>query len=283
MISDEKLLKLNKRGLIPGPYESNEQYYQRIDFCEKFFNDPGLFFKKNDDLSNRIGQKNMDWVYAKLIKTFDIAPDYFVGFYSDKDLYFFQGACTWIYEHKNKFSIGILQLRKKLEKKKYFFYDHDEILTHELAHLARMGFDEKNEEIFAYILSSSKLRAALGPIIEDEKEVLVFFSFVLISMVSLFLSLDIVYLLSSICTVGYLSLGLFRLIRKKVTIRRAAKNLGKVLKVKKSVRATLFRMSDSEIKLFSKLKPEKIIEYVNEKKEKSLRWKMIDLAYFKRG
>ena len=119
MFSDEQLIKLNKRGLIPGPTESDKQYYQRKVFCEKFFEDPSAFFSDSIKNQDFVKRKDLDWAYAKLIKTYDIAPDYLVAYYSDRDLYFFQGACTWIFENHGH-SMAIIQLRKALKNKKYY-------------------------------------------------------------------------------------------------------------------------------------------------------------------
>ena len=187
MFTDEKLIEYNKRGLIPGPSETIEQFYQRVEFCEKFFLDPVSFFSELS-VKDRVTRQDLDWVYAKLIKTYDIAPDFLVAFYSNKDLYFFQGACTWIFEHSER-SLAVIQLRERLKNKKYFFYDREEILTHEMAHLARMAFDEKSEEVFAYLLSSSFFRRAFGAIIQNEKEVFIFFFFFFISLICFIFSL----------------------------------------------------------------------------------------------
>jgi len=276
MSPDEKLVEYNKRGLIPGPSETNGQFYQRVDFCEKFFLDPASFFSEFS-LKDRIKRQDLDWVYAKLIKTYDIAPDFLVAFYSNKDLYFFQGACTWIFEH-NKISLAVVQLRERLNDKKYFFYDREEILTHEMAHLARMAFDEKSEEVFAYLLSSSFFRRAFGAIIQNEKEVLLFFLFFFSSLICFIFSLSPLFSIFSSITTGILSWGLFRLFKKKYRLWRSAKNLLKIVKKEKWVRAILFRMTDKEIAQFAKWNIEKILSYI--KKEKSLRWRMIYLSYF---
>ena len=154
-----------------------------------------------------------------------------------------------------------------------------------MAHLARMGFEEKSEEIFAYLLSSSFLQKALGGIIEEEKEVIIFFTFFFLGIICFFISYRYPFFLIGYVGCGlfsffFLTYGLFRLFKKKSFLRKAAKKLYSILKVKKSVRATLFRMTDQEIKNFSKMDSERIKEYIREIKEKSLRWKMIYLAYF---
>lgn len=279
MITDEKLIEYNKRGLIPGPSETNEQFYQRVDFCEKFFLDPSHFFS-DFSLNDRVTRQDLDWVYAKLIKTYDIAPDYLVAFYSNKNLYFFQGACTWIFEHKDH-PLAVVQLRSRLKDKKYFFYDREEILTHEVAHLARMAFEEKSEEVFAYLLSSSFFRRSFGAIIENEKEVLIFFFSFFISLLCFIFSFNFLLAFSALSTSCIFLWGLFRLFKKKWRLKLAAKKLLKLVKRERWVRAILFRMTDKEIALFASWNAAMIFSYI--KKQKSLRWRMIYLSYFSKS
>lgn len=291
MITEKQLLDYNRKGLIPGPKEKDEDFFHRIKLCEDFFNDPSLFIKYSDcsvKFEDRIKRSDLDWVLAKLSKTFDISPEFLLGTYSNHKLYFWQGAATWIFEHENK-RLGFIQLRKRLKEGNYLFlYDKDEILVHEAAHFSRMAFDESFEEIFAYLLSSNKLRKVFGPLFGKESEALIFISGICSTLLFSFLSVInpdffIGSFLSIIFTLVFLSFCLFRLGLKKMWIGKAAKKLFKILKIRKYVRATLFRMSDQEIKEFSKMNEDQINSFVQENKERSLRWKMIDLAYFQQN
>lgn len=277
MYSDLKLLELNKRGLIPGPLESEEEFKLRISSLEKFFENPDAHFKNNATSSplpfvSDINRSDLDWVTAKLVKTYDIAPDWIVSTYTNKDLYPWQGAVCWVFELKGV-PMTFMQFREKLKKGSYLkIYDRDEILVHECAHAARMAFEEPIfEEIFAYISSVSFFRRVFGPIFRKNKEIGIFFSLLILGSIS-----------SSLfpLPLAYLLFLLFRLIKIRMILNRAARRLFLFLKTKKRARSVLFRLTDSEIKMFSRMSPDKIGNYAKKMAATTLRWKMIYLAYF---
>jgi hypothetical protein len=296
MILDEDLLRLNKEGFIPGPNEKEEDFLKRIDFSKKMIKDPNLFFtdqnqKKPFNLEDRILKPRWNWTRAQLLHLFDVSPKELALFYSDESLHFFQAAATWILSvGKNNIKIPVLQFRKILKRKPYLFiYTLDEILAHEAIHSIRVAFDEpKTEEIFSYMTATSVFRRVLGPIIRSSKEVLLFFSliggyfiFQILWMLSFISFFSIVSLLFGISTLSILSYGLIRLFFVKRKCRKTFKKLFKILKNKTFARAVLFRLTDSEIYKFSKMKKEKVIDCIKNMKDHSLRMKMIYLAYFK--
>ena len=71
-----------------------------------------------------------------------------------------------------------------------------------------------------------------------------------------------------------------RLFFRKKIFNRCFKKLIEILKNKKQAKAVIFRLTDREIKRFSKMKLEEIERYA--KSEKSLRWRVIFEAYFKK-
>ena len=295
MISDADLLRLNKEGFIPGPLEDEKTFLQRIDFSKKIIQNPKSFFEKQNqkepfDLKNRILKPRWNWTRAQLLSLFDVTPSDLAIFYSDQKLHFFQAAATWIVEIKNsKIKIPVLQFRKKLRHKPYLFiYTLDEILAHEAVHSIRVAFDEpKTEEIFSYMTATSIFRKVFGPIIRKDKEVIIFFGLML-----LYFCFQILWILSSftffsytalflaILTLGYLTLGVLRLFFVRRKLKKTFKKLFKLLKCKKMARAVLFRLTDKEIFTFAKDKKENIKKYFFDSKDKSLRLKLIFLAYF---
>jgi hypothetical protein len=295
MSLDQKLLLLNKQGFIPGPDENLKDFLLRVENTKKLSIDPKKFFKEKNqeflfDFDNKVKKPRWNFTRSQLINLFDFSPIDLTLFYSDKKLSFFQGAATWIVELQDKLKIPILQFRKKLHRSTYLkIYTLDELLAHEAIHCARVAFDEpKYEEIFAYMSSSSMLRKHLGPIVNNTKEVIIFFSnlfFYLLFQIFYTFTLYRPFIYISSCfgviLFSYLSLGLFRLFLKKIKLKKTFKKLLKVLKDKKKARAVLFRLTDKEIENFSKLKKEDILLYLQKNEEKSLRLKVINLAYFK--
>ena len=146
---------------------------------------------------------------------------------------------------------------------------------------------EKTEEIFAYMTSSSAFRKFLGPIIRAPYEIGLFFSLIFMGIASqfsaIFISTEIFSALSvfSFASGIFLfSFALFRLAFIKLKLNRTFKKLFKLTKDKKKARSVLFRLTDNEITNFAKMTKEEIREYIHANKELSLRWKVINSAYF---
>ncbi len=297
MISDQDLLRLNKQGFIPGPTESEKDFLKRVDLSKKLVKDPKSFFenekqKEPFDLDSKILKPRWNWTRAQLLNLFDVTCSDLALFYSDKNLHFFQAAATWIVEIKDKkIKIPVLQFRKVLRYKPYLFiYTLDEILAHEAVHSIRVAFNEpKTEEIFSYMTATSIFRRVIGPIIRSEKEVFLFFAM----MGGYFIS-QILFILSNFQVFSYFSaffgflvlsligFGLIRLFLVRRKVKKTLKKLFKILKCKKQSRAVLFRLTDKEIFMFSKMKSQEIRDYIFKAKEKSLRLKMIYLSYLKK-
>jgi hypothetical protein len=153
MFSDELLLTLNKRGLFPGPKESDEAFFKRISAlqAEKTF------------LS---------------VPQFDLAIDWIDVTYGNKNLALWEGAATWISPE------GIIvQIKQNFLTR---FYDAEEIIQHELVHASRATFEEPIfEEFFAYKVSKKPWRRFLGPIIQSPKESYLFLLLTLLPCIHL--------------------------------------------------------------------------------------------------
>lgn len=266
MIEEKKISRFNKQGIIPGPDESEEHFLKRADMC--------LNFKE------KMGE-NLESPKISL-KQFDVDPNWVPILYSNDKLSLWQGGCTWIVQlEENAPQSAFLQLRKSFKKHPnyLFLYNHEEMLKHEFAHVGRLQFEEpKFEEFFAYASSPSSFRRVFGPIIQSSKESFAFF----IVLLLIFLS-DI-----SLVTLGneqlffkmmWLKLipltmiiaGCIRLFIRHRTLNQC---------LQKVPAPVAYRLTDKEIQLFSKWDKAKIMNYIEENKEKSLRWKAIFYAYY---
>jgi len=294
MILDEKLLKYNKAGFIPGPYENEEIFLKRIEYTKKLTLFPKDFFKEKKllppfNMENRVLKPRWNWIRARIIHLYDVSLTNLPMFYNDEKLSFYQAAATWILNIDNV-NLPILQFRKVLKDKPYFFiYTLDEILAHEAIHSIRCAFNEpRTEEIFSYMTASSYFRRVFGPIIQDSKEVLIFFG--LMSTYFIFqvfyLAFDnfifnYIALFSAISTLAFLGLGLIRLFFRRRKFSKAFKKFFKLFKNASKARGILLRLTDQEIEKFSKMKKEEIVKHFEKKKKSSLREKMIYISYFK--
>jgi len=290
-MNDEKLIYLNQAGFIPGPFETEENFFERVNLAMQFFNEKELFFKNVQirppfPLDDKVIKPLRHWVRSQLIRRFDITPDFLHIYFHNKGLSFFQGAATWLLELDNKITLPLLQLRTGLKKGKYLgIYGFDEIVSHESVHAARALFDEKIfEEHFAYMTSSSFLRRIFGPIVKNTWEIIIlfilcFFVFAFVFFPSSSL-LSYVGSFSFFALLGYASFGLIRLFKNRLFFVLALRKLKKIFKSKDTAFFVLFRLTDREIFSFAISSRKKILEYANQQKNKSLRWKVIYLAYF---
>jgi len=261
MFSNEKLLKLNEQGLIPGPGEEKEAFLKRVALCDSFIpegasNDPSAVIEEALDSSMNL---------------FGIKPSWVHIIFSDKKLPPWHGACAWIVKkEKSGPRTAFLQLRKIFEKKKHLLrlYSRKEVVAHELAHIGRMAFNEpKFEEILAY-RTSSPFRQFLGPIIQSSKEAILFIFSIMAALFADMAVLPLTWL--KLLPVGLVVLAFGRLWKRQQQFKRC---LQTVSQDKEKANAIIYRMTDEEIIKFSKSSREAFVSY--SKTQNSLRWQVI--------
>ncbi len=281
MISDLELISLNQRGFIPGPDENEETFLKRVSFLQDLSENPQKIFPSPPfPLEEKVKRHHWDLKRCDLKKLFDIAPDWIAAFHHDKRLPFWQGAATWVFHDPEKnVKLALLQFRKSLKKGSHLgIYKLEEIMAHESVHAARMAFEETLfEEHFAYLTSTSVFRRVFGPIFRRSWEAPVFLTSLLGIPLSLFLWEGMtrgVYF----AALALLSLGLIRLARFHRVFISAYKKLCRL--TADHAFHVLLRLTDLEIRWFSKKSIEEIREYMQREKGKSLRWRLIYKAYF---
>lgn len=296
MFSDQELVQLNKRGLIPGPKETEAAFAKRVETCLELSCQPLSFFQKHSQLppfrlEKPVAYYDWEWPSLHLRRLYDISPDWVMAYYENKGLNFLQGAQTWILEDSSNTRLPLVQFRTSLRKGFYLrMYSRDEILAHEAVHAARSCFDEPlSEEILAYATSKSFLRKHFGALVREPKEAIIFllllFSALLFQVISLWAdSLFFEYcfkiFLAFLCS--YIGAGLFRLALAKLYLKRTLQNLEKLFKDERIARAVLFRLTDGEIRQFSKKPFKQLLDIARDLKNKSLRWKMLWVCYFQK-
>ena len=293
MLGDDELLTLNTQGFIPGPGESEAVFIKRVALTKKLFDDPKIFFEEKDRtppfiLEDKLKNPDRQWAKSSLLNRFGFSAGFFSAYFSDEKLKIFQGAATWILDIED-ISLPILQIRKRLKKGSFLrIYELEDILAHELAHFARAGFNEPRfEEFFAYLTSSKIIRKIFGPIAVSHKEIACFLIFLFLSLGNQYLGIflgnkifDILFLVFSYIASKMVLLGFIRLGYRRYIFNRCYKKLFSIFKVKEKAMSVMFRLTDREIKDFSKMDFNKIMDYAKSQKGSSLRWKLINLAYF---
>jgi hypothetical protein len=262
MLRITDLLALNARGIFPGPTENPDNFCKRAAQCQKKIFESEAF---NDTCE--LFDATPDWVEVKNCK---------------QGLHFWEGAATWIEENEAKEKNASIQIKPSLPS---FLYSHKEVLSHELVHAMRLGFDEERfEEILAYQTSKNKLRRYLGPLFTKPIEIKFFFLLMLISWADFWTEwvFDIELASQWMLWLPLFALGVSfcRLIYFQRIFSKALKNLEKTMSQPGKSLAVALRLSDQEIMQFAKSSTSQIIAYVNQEKERDLRWKQLAVAYF---
>lgn len=261
MLSDAELLGYNQRGLIPGPHEDEEAFLKRI-----------------SALRNPLPLEEWGEAGEITARLFDFRADWIPIAYSNAQLMPWHAAMTWISEEGPS-----IQLRKAFKKGSYLrTYFRDEVLAHEAVHGARMAFDEPRfEELFAYCTSKKNWKRLLGPLFRFSWESTLFAFLLLCPLLSQSASLffqdhwgfQLLYWLPGIG----LALALFRLLWARRRFQQCLSRITSCLKDETKAAAFLFRLTDREIELFSRLSQPELKAYFAQ--QTSLRWRLLSLAY----
>lgn len=165
----EELYRLATTGWLPAPWENEDQFLARIEQGKKTpehfekVEEQEKLLKEGSSITERLFGFSINWV--PLV-------------FSNKKLSFFEGAAAWIFqETKDSPQEAFLQLRKGLQGKQKLlgYYPVDELVGHELVHVARMAFSEPLfEEMLAYQTSTSSFRKMWGPLFRQPKEMNLF-------------------------------------------------------------------------------------------------------------
>ncbi|MFI5333812.1 MAG: hypothetical protein ACHQT8_01435 [Chlamydiales bacterium] len=248
--SKEELLTLNRRGLIPGPQESDKEFWERLLVSTKTYSEWQETYEKTETL-------------------FDVSVDWVEIFYSKKSLPLWQGALTWLD------TIPRIQLHPQLKKGSLFnLYSREEVLSHEAVHAARSQFNEPRfEEHFAYRTSKSAWRRCFGPLFRRSEESTLFLALLSVSTIATICGFPLVGLFS--CAV--LGLGFARLALAHRTFDRCRKNLALLVREPEMALPLMVRLTDREISHFAVASRDEIQQFID--RQNSLRWQMISAAY----
>jgi hypothetical protein len=294
VISNTDLLRYNQLGLIPSKDETEETFLARVHTCMglkallKIDGDQALPFKAEIPETNEI----LDEPFVITQNLYDINPLWLPVFFSNYQLTPWHGGCAWIFQLQDESPrTAFLQLRKAFAYRKQYlkFYDRNEIVAHECAHVGRMTFDqERFEELLAYRTSRSKFTRWLGPIVQSAGESLMFMATLLVLfVVDLYLILSEsheIYLWTmwlKVIPLGLLVFGLVRLWQRHRVFNGCLRNLKDAVGEAKAANHIIYRLTDDEIANFSKMSGGEINTMAKELAENSLRWRLINLAYFR--
>jgi len=293
----EKYIELDKKGYIPAPDETVEQFEKRVSAIKKL----------KEDVESQIAEKGFyqieDLKYDKeelipidvLLECqnqskdkYSFIMDYPPSFFSSSGMLFYHGGGAITFEDEDGIYLKdglftIFQLRKHFLKNiKYWIYSRNEIISHEVCHVARGPFKAVNyEEYFAYMTSSSGFRKWFGPALWRGIDMTILMLMLLI----IFCAQGYVFYTQSNNLIYFGSWAPFSLYLAYLAMRSYSSR-SKINRLREKIKSTysncletvdsiLFRMTDQEIiegSASSNL--EKFIEEKND-----LRWQIIKARF----
>lgn len=286
--SINKLIILDSNGLILGPEENLNEYKTRLSTikheAESLYTE--INNEQQDGMLSSVKLKPSDIIEeAEFQKVETITEQYSFsvkwapGFYSKKSVGFLAGAATLISE--TGLPVFILSSKFK-HKTKWLLYTKEELLAHELSHVARTPLNDKPyEEFFAYKLSKSRFRKYLGSFFHSPVDpVIMLLPFLILLAVTLInfsfnTGMDEVYFWISAFI--YPAFLFIRNSYYKHYYKKACNALEKITETN-NIDSILFRCTAKEIKTFSrysKTAAENIRSLVDSFSENNIRWKII--------
>lgn len=261
LLKEVDLCSLSRKGWILAPSETKDH-----------------LFSRKDKLSQEMGLEKRSGILPLTQSLYDFQCEEFFVLYSDDSLRSWQGAVLWEYESKQGDKYPVVQLRKSFSNGFLGLYDQEEILAHELVHVARFAFKEPLfEEILAYQTSKCFFRRFFGPLFlyPFESALLAIFS-LMAPIFSLFFEsfwgvFLLIFLFCFFLIRLFLLQSLFLISRKKIEKMGVSSAFSL---------AVILRLSDIEIVKAAISSPLKTREEWKNKAEKDPRFKVILNSYF---
>ncbi len=252
----ETLLALDRRGLLASAGESVEEYLARIrklqrniGAMEEALSKDGHYEIEGIEVvsKDRIRPSFFDSANAQCLELFGFAADWVPAFFINPSFSFLFGGCSFSFL-PDFFAMFIIR-RSFKNSQRWLFYGRDELIAHEMCHVARAPLmSNAYEETFAYCTSQSSFRKYIGGIFLSQWD-----SFLLLGS-------TFVLLLAQICNIFLLRLPMWIfwllpplvlawLMLRYWKLRRRMARAHSTLEAKYGHNAmkVLFRCSDDEI------------------------------------
>lgn len=286
--------ELDSCGFLVAPGEDSEAFSKRLtslvrkieDFENKLNREkiaephPGLVI----DSSLRMSPEFMKEGASVTERLYSFSIDWVLGFFPVKGLGPLWGGCS-VSEYGDIPPLFVIR-RDFLSKKHWFIYSREELLSHELCHVARAPLaDRVYEEHFAYAASSSALRRYIGNCFRTEYDAILF-------ILPIFLLLGVQILV----TVGVIDMPVwpfrllafaypaFLLIRNAIARKKYFRAEAALARIGvESPKSVLFRCSGEEIDWISANAENEfgLREKINSLTAGELRWKVIAKRFLK--
>ncbi len=282
----ETLVGLDRRGFLLGPDETLEDYARRLQTLEANLAEledelaatgrveiDGLTLPAADRIPPEIFAESRQMTR----QLFGFAIDWVPGFFVDPSFSWLFGGCAFSY-YPDFLALFIIR-RSFASKPRWLIYRRDELLSHELCHVARIAMESRiYEETFAYQTATSRFRRLAGSLFRTPAD-----SFLLLGSTMLLLVAQIirVFVYPPMPIVwfwgwlgGVLAFLLVRHCRAGRLFNRAVRAFEAIYPGRGLAMA--FRCSDSEVMEIGKMRGRGAPEsWLREKTASSVRWKVI--------
>ena len=285
--------KLDENGLFPGENEDKQAF---LDRCRNIFAFSRRLDRELKDHGGavsafglklrekaRIPEEIMREASAKTEKLYGFKINWARGFFVTERMGLLWGGSSWYAPESGEL---LFIIRPAFERrKKWFIYRRDELLAHELCHVAHTPVaDDKLEEFFAYQTSDSRFRRYLGNIFVRGMDAFIFlappFILLAVQMLNIFAGTGIAewpfWALIGLVPAGFL----IRNQRSRNLYFRAEKKLA-TLEIK-SPRAVLFRCTVREIAAIAAASgKEELKQWLIERIKTTRRFKIIGYRFLR--
>ena len=280
----DTLAAYDANGFLLGADESAEDFAKRLrlfqanrqkleDALQKDgkYDAEGIIVTPNDRIPNTLFAKIAE--HTKRLYRFQI--DWVPGFFIDPSFSLLFGGCAFC-SYPDFFTMFIIRRTFKTQEK-WLIYNRDELLAHELCHVARIALlSEEFEETFAYQTSASSFRKLIGGIFRKQTDS---FMFLGVTFILLFAQILRTQWLHSIPIWPFWSLvGLvfaWLLIRHAFHCRRlgiAQRHIAELFGMDNAL-PVIFRCTDAELHRFASTPSQTLKTWITE--QTSLRWQII--------
>ena len=288
----DTLAAYDANGFLLGADESAEDFAKRIrlfqanrqkleDALQKDgkYDAEGIIVTPGDRIPNTLFAKIAE--HTKRLYRFQI--DWVPGFFIDPSFSLLFGGCAFC-SYPDFFTMFIIRRTFKTQEK-WLIYNRDELLAHELCHVARIALlSEEFEETFAYQTSSSSFRKLIGGIFRKQTDS---FMFLGVTFILLFAQILRTQWIHTMPIWPFWSLvGLvfaWLLIRHAFHCRRlgiAQRHIAELFGADNAF-PVMFRCTDEELHRFASTKPQTLKTWISE--QNSLRWQIIRKRFPLRG
>jgi hypothetical protein len=288
----DKISELDRNGFLVAPGETLADYKKRlcatlakIEEISGELKEKGeftLFDEFTLRAEDAIPEEILDEASEKTEALYAFSIKWAPGFFLYQNVGLLWGGCAVALPDEH---INLFLLRTNFAKKKrWFIYRRDELLAHELCHVARMPMmDRTFEEHFAYQTSPSAFRKYTGNCFRSKWDSILFLLPVLVLLVASF-SITFLALKAPIWPFWLLAgaYPAFLLIRNHLARKIYFKAEKKLRESDVSCpKCVLFRSSmDEIIEIAQTQDNNKLSELIKEKAKNELRWKVIANRFF---